>query len=51
MVVEEFKIGETQIVIHDDCIVNSEDAEKIIKQMGIIYHNYNLKNKSKKEQE
>ena len=31
MVVEEFKIGETQIVIHDDCIVNSEDAEKIIK--------------------
>ena len=51
MVVEKFKIGETQIIIHDDCIVDSEETEKILKQMGIIYHNYNLRNKSKKEQE
>ena len=31
MVVEEFNIGRTQIIIHDDCIVSNEKAEEILK--------------------
>ena len=30
MVVEEFNIGRTQIIIHDDCIVSNEKAEEIL---------------------
>ena len=32
MVVEEFNIGRTQIIIHDDCIVSNEKAEEILAQ-------------------
>ena len=43
MVVEEFNIGRTQIIIHDDCIVSNEKAEEFLKRFGISFLNYNLR--------
>ena len=47
MVVEEFNIGRTQIIIHDDCIVSNEKAEEILKRLGNTFHNYNLRKRER----
>ena len=43
MVVEEFNVGRVHIRIHDDCIVSPEEAEKIMHNLGVQYHNYQLR--------
>lgn len=47
MVVEEFNIGRTKIIIHDDCIVSNEKAEEILKRLGNTFHNYNLRKRER----
>lgn len=47
MVVEEFNIGRTQIIIYDDCIVSNEKAEEILKRLGNTFHNYNLRKRER----
>lgn len=47
MIIDEMKIGNTEIFIHDDCIVSEDKIEQIESRLSVLAYNHQLQEKNK----